>query len=316
MTGAALALSCVRNEYDLGDRTIAFNPVASKQTRAIISGTTYPLDVPFAVSAYHNGTAAYFENLTASYSNSQWATSPSQYWPLNGSLKFNAYSPATAGLSITSSGINADNYTITTAAQMTTDLCYASWTETDCAAHHDTAPLDFNHALSQVVFRVKAAGYYTTALNVVTINVNSLTLNNIYSQGDFDTEATPMWEVDNGSAHTYTLSNTSTALTYNNNNEPNVLELCSYLFIPQTLATGENGANLSVTYSVSQTISATTYTLNNSPANIALGGTISEWEPGKKYIYTLNISLDNHISITATADEWTTSNQTITVEEN
>lgn len=306
---AALASACMKDEAD--KPVISFSPVASKATKAIISGNDYPTGESFVVSAYHEGTDAYFEDLTASYNSTLhlWETSESQYWPLGGSLTFNAYSPAAAnGVSIDASGITASNYTIQTSEQMTTDLCYATATVDDCATHPDAVTLTFSHALSQVVFRVKAAGYYSTNTNTVSLAMTSLSLAGIYSVGDF-TSANG-WE-NQDTERTYSLSNSSTVLTYNNR-EPNTIEVCSNLFIPQEL-----GANAAITvgYSITQTANST-YTLTNAPVTIPLGTGINEWLPGKKYIYTLNIGMNNVITFTASTVGWQDENDNIIVEEN
>lgn len=314
LMGLALVSACSKSEVDKPVGSISFSPVAARATKGIISGTTYPEGETFVVSAYHEGTDAYFEDLTASYSLTQngtklWSTSDVQYWPLAGSLDFYAYSPASAGLTITSGGVSAEDYTITTAAQMTTDLCYASASVADCANHPDSVPLTFSHALSQVVFRVKAADYYSTATSTVTLSMTSLALKGIYSVGDLNQGT---WE-NLGSEHNYTLSGTPTELTYNGSNQPETVDVCAYLFLPQEL--GPNAA-ISVGYSIVQRISGTDYTLENTPVTIPLGSSLTQWEPGKKYIYTLNIGMNNVITFTASTVGWQDDGDNIIVEEN
>jgi hypothetical protein len=310
--GAVLASACVKSTIDLKDRSIAFAPVASKATKAIIEGANYPTTESFNVSAYVDGTDAYFQNQTATYSSSLqlWETQESQYWPLNGSLTFYAYSPASASdVSISADGFSATDYTIQTNAQMTSDLCYASATVADCSNHPESVQLTFSHALSQVVFRVKAAAYYTTAQRTVSLAMTSLSLSGIYSVGDF---AEGAWENQN-TEHTYALSSSTTNLTYDQSNAPVTTVVCSYLFLPQEF--GSNAA-LNVGYSIVQTVSGNDYTLENAPVSIPLGGSISQWEPGKKYIYTLNIGMNNVITFTASSVRWEDENEEIIVEEN
>lgn len=300
-----LCAACIKSETD-GSNVISFVPVASKSTKAIIQDNTYPLDVPFMVSAYHNGTAAYFEGLQTRYitaSNNLWETTTPEYWPLEGSLTFHSYSPAgVTGASISSSGVAFENYTVQNATQMTTDLLYASVTVDDCSAHPASVPLNFSHALSQIVFKVKADAYYEN----VAISMTSLSLSGIYSVGDFANEA---WD-NQESAQSYTLSSTSTALNYTAN-VPNVTDVCAYLFIPQTISAD---ARLNVGYTIAQTVSGTTYTVANPPLAIPLRNTVTEWEPGKKYIYTISIGMDNLITFTATAADWTAQEGGVVVE--
>ena len=312
-TAAAFAASsCVKIDQDpIVRESISFAPVAAKSTKAIISGNEYPTTESFVVSAFYNGSQTYFENLTASYSNPYWATSTSEYWPLEGTLTFFTYSPASAsGVSMNATnGVTATGYTIQTNEQMTTDLCYASTTAIDCVAHPNQVPLQFSHALSQVVFRVKAADYYTTATNDVALAVTSLSLNGINSVGDF---ANGTWS-NQDTPLDYTISNDITTLSYDNET-PVTTEIASYLFLPQEL--GANAA-LSVGYKIVQVNQGQSYTLNNPPVSIRLGGTITQWEPGKKYIYTLNIGMNNVITFTANAVAWddTGNDYNIIVEE-
>lgn len=304
--------ACARVETRKPDNSIRFSPVASKSTRAIISGVSYPIDESFTVSAYANGTYAYFEEQTASYSAVKhfWATDEVQYWPLSGSLTFQAYSPSSAsGIEVSSSGISADGYTIINTAQMNTDLCYASATVPDCANHPDSVSLTFSHALSQIVIRAKAADYYNDANREVSISVNSLALTGIYSTGDF---ADGAW-TNQDNEFSYTISSSSTALSYDAQHEPETVNLCSCLLIPQEL--GPN-AKLRVGFSIIQTVNSVDHSLENPPAQIAIGSNITEWEPGKKYIYTLSIGMDHSIVFTASAVGWQDENDNIIVEEN
>ncbi|MBQ7640715.1 MAG: fimbrillin family protein [Bacteroidales bacterium] len=314
VAAAFLLSACTISE--ITSSKISFAPVASKATRAIITGTVYPETEHFVVSAFHDGAAPYFERLEASYNSTiaLWATSTDQYWPLGGSLTFKAYSPASAtGLSIDqTNGVTATDYTVQSTTEMTTDLCYATATVADCSTHPESVPLTFSHALSQVVFRVKAADYYNNANSTVNLSLKGLSLNNIYTVGDF---ADGTWS-NQESLHDFTfLSNASLALTYNAQNEPDIDTVCTYLFLPQTLSSAVDAtASLTVSYSIAQTLNSATFTFENAPVTIPLRGTITQWEPGKKYIYTLSIGLNDNITFTATTDVWTAAEAGVTVE--
>lgn len=308
LAAAAVTASCTKNTVDLPyGGAISFAPVAEKSTKAIIEGTTYPTTESFAVSAYHGGSDAYFEDLVASYNSSitLWETSTAEYWPLAGSLTFNAYSPSSArasGVTITSAGVTATDYTIRTSDQMTTDLCYASATVADCADHPESVPLVFSHALSQVVFRVKAAAKYSG----VSLSMNSLSLSGLYSVGNFNAG---VWS-SHSSPYTYTLSNSVVPLTYTGD-EPDVTTISTYLFLPQTFSAD---AAINVGYSIVQTVAGETYTLDNPPVAIPLKGTLTQWQPGKKYIYTLSIGMNNLITFTASTYGWTEEEVGLAVE--
>ena len=134
--------------------------------------------------------------------------------------------------------------------------------------------------------------------------MTSLSMDGICSVGDFTGSA---WENQN-TEFNYALHGISTVLTYDGTT-PVTTDVCSYLFVPQTL--GPNAA-INVGYSVDF---GGGRILNNPPVKVALGGTITEWEPGKKYIYTLNIGLDNVITISASTVGWSDQGYNIIVEE-
>lgn len=302
--GAALATSCMKMSTDDFNRAISFMPVAEKATKAILTGTTYPTSETFKVSAFRSG-QAYFENQTAAYNSTLelWATGTDQYWPLNGALTFHAFSPASAGLTIGANGVSKTGYTVQTAEQMSTDLLYATETVADCSSHPASVPLTFSHALTQIVVRVKASAYYSN----VSLTMNSLSFSGIYSVGDFSAGS---WS-NQRTAQQYTISSSPMALTYNAQNEPETIEFPPYLFIPQGLSAS---SALNVGYTITQTVNQTDYTLENPPVAINLRGTITQWEPGKKYIYTINIGMNNVITFTASAADWNEASSGFVVE--
>ena len=307
---AALLSACTISE--ITSSKISFAPVASKATRAIITGTTYPDSVHFIVSAYHEGSVPYFEDQEASYNSTidLWATAQDQYWPLGGTLTFKAFSPAGLRSAVAidqTNGVTATDYTIQNTTRMTTDFCYATATVDDCSNHPESVPLTFSHALSQVVFRVKAAEKIANT----TFSLKGVSLGNIYSVGDF---AGGAWS-NQASPQSYTLRSdgSSTELTYTGD-EPDTIEICAYLFVPQTLSSAvDAAASLTVGYSIAQTVNSATFTLDNPPVTVPLRGAVTQWEPGKKYIYTISIGLDV-ITFTATADDWDDRTSGVTVE--
>ena len=100
-------------------------------------------------------------------------------------------------------------------------------------------------------------------------------------------------------------------MTYDGNNDPNVIDVCAYLYLPQTISAD---ARLNVGYTISQTVSGTPFTVENPPVSIPLRNTVTEWQPGKKYIYTINIGLDNLITFTASTVAWEEKSGGVVVE--
>lgn len=292
-TTALVTWACVK--ADVTPQPISFAPVTAMATKAILEGNTYPADVPFVVSAFYNGSTTYFQNLTATKAVTGWETSPSEYWPLQGSLVFQAYSPASAGLTLSRYGASITGYTLVTPEQMTTDLCCATTLVNDCNLHPDVVQLAFSHKLSQVEVRVKADADYSTPTNTVSLVLTSLSFDGVYSVGDL---LDGIW-FDQRSKHSYPLLNEDLPLTYDA--EGGYQNICRYLFLPQSLA---NDAVLSVGCRIVQNVSGTEYTLDNPPVSIPLNHSLLKWEPGKKYIYTLSVGMNNLITFTASTTDW------------
>lgn len=318
--GAALAGACTKSEIQLPDDVIAFAPVTAKVTKAIIDDNVYPLNVPFVVSAYHNGTNEYFNNLSASYiqnSDNIWETSSAEYWPLGGSLTFYAYSPGslTGATTSAATGVAFSNYTLDPA----TDLCIASYTESDCAQRaDDTVPLQFSHALSQIVVKIRQTQNYNAEINnksnIVVITVDELSLKDMYVNAAFAQLPTPTWSITEQSEtgeYEFSLGNSGYVLT------PGAAaqQVGRLLTIPQSL----EGICLHTVYTVRQTVTdnstdETTVFSVTTPVDIPLSQYLSSWACGRKYIYTLSYGLDP-IEVQASTVDWVPDGGEIIVEE-
>ena len=298
---ATLAASACLKQ-DPARQVISFTPVATAPaTKAIIEGESYPLDESFVVSAYYGGSTAYFENSHVSYSDlsDSWSSTPAEYWPLEGSLTFQAYSPyGVSGVSLSSSGATATSYTVQTVAQRTTDLCFASASVADCSNPPESVDLEFHHALSQVAIRVRAAEYYSTGDYTYTLQLTSLELRDVKSVGNYSGSG---WSVNTN--YNYTVFNTPTALTYDaeNDNAPVFLDACQYLFLPQEL----DGATLRVGYRLTRTKDEETTEMKNTTVSLDLSaGSVTEWEAGRLYQYSIDISLDDNVALTLEVQPW------------
>lgn len=322
-----LLAGCTKLEINdkRGESPISFRPVGRMMTKAILEGSVFPDDQTFLVGGYYNSSATYFEGLEASSVTvdgvTLWGTDPIMYWPLSGRLDFIAYSPANVaaatGATITvdpADGISATGYT----NDGDTDFMYAISTVNDCDAHPDAVPMTFEHALTQLVIKVKQEQDYDSDIsgysNIVRMTVNDLTLSGIYNSGNFDQSATPKWTLT-GNTTSFSLSTSGLALD-NRASEP--VMLSRTLMLPQSLST----AVISGSYTIQQTITlngdltgeTTTVKTFTLPITIPLSSYGSEWSPGYKYIYTLSFGLES-IQVSARTSDWLPGGDEITIEE-
>ncbi len=286
-----LALSSC-SKGDRAREAISFMPVTNQATKAIIDGSSYPTDEEFVVSAYYGGTAPYFQNLLATHSATEnyWETATVEYWPLEGSLTFQAYSPADVsavsegGVSIASDGFTIADYTIQSATQMTTDLCFATVTVDDCSVHPASVPLTFNHALSQIAVQVKAKDSGTSS-DDFSLSLTSLTIGGVNSTGSYSDGE---WDVD--TPFTYTLWNTPETLP-----SDSFMNLDPCVFLPQVL--GE--VTLTVSYQINNG--------NDQDSNtvvLNLANSVTEWEAAKKYTISITIGFDDNVELTLSIEPW------------
>lgn len=167
---ACVALAaCTKNEVVsvAPDQEITFQTAINKaSTRALISSTAYPTEVPFGTVAYTEESTPqnYINNSEVSFNSEKkyWSTATAYYWPLSKSLSFMSWSPFK--YQETGSDILVDhlynkltinNYNVE--SHQETDLMVAD------VAKHQTAnttqitgwvkgvPTVFHHKLSQVI---------------------------------------------------------------------------------------------------------------------------------------------------------------------
>lgn len=335
---AVVALAaCTKNNPDDAayqqNRVINFNTVAGLATKAPISGTTYSYDAPeFGVFAYYlqsgdwNTSAAnssavsYMDDVEIAFDDTKdiWAPSSTYYWPLEGKLTFIAYSPKSAATATFSNAgvLTLTNFTVASTVADQVDLLYSAiaadktqneayYTDSDNSKNSETAGdnkgvnIAFKHALSQVIFKAKAA-------------------DDVYDAG-------LSFKVDN---ITVNAASTATSMTVTN---PTTAQLASAITTWNTPGTNANfvvrsaafpeAANTYLTKTLSDPIGdpllmipvtafagtdptvSVTYTLYRRSDNQNLGtktvtihfddidDVVTNWQAGKKYVYNLTIDL-------------------------
>ena len=210
---ASVALvGCTKNvevaNNDLNEITFE-TPVLAPATKADeFKGTTFPETADFAVFAWYNASELtgtnvaagnlYMNDVTVSYDSTKddtttgtgaWKPASVYFWPKNGYLAFDAYSPSSVAATCdATTGIAFSDFVAPISYDDQIDLLYStrvinkqSSVEEDTNDTYDGVNIPFNHALSVVRVFVKAS----TATDANLIKVKSVKFKNIKNQGDF-----------------------------------------------------------------------------------------------------------------------------------
>ena len=329
LAAALIALAaCSKENVDnnvgkLDGEEIGFNVVNQRATKAndeIITGTTYAHDNSFKVWGWQSEGGAFAEfadaaasnfmsNLTISWTGGRlsraeaWRNADNYYyWPFTGKISFLAIHPSdvvptTTGWDGTNKKPQATiaDYTITPGTNETVDLMFAT---NEGARQAAALPMVFKHALSQIEVQVKTDEDYSAD---VAFDVESVTFNNIDLSGDVayvndaiswtdNTDQTESWTY-----YGTVLEDITDSYQVYGAAKVNIPQPATVADDPATAGVIE-GTYLTIGYSMEQTGSAKiTGTVNISKPQV--------WEPGKKYVYTLNFKL-NEILFAPEVTDW------------
>ena len=213
---ASVALvGCTKNvevaNNDLNEITFD-TPVLAPATKADeITGTTFPKNVDFAVFAWYNASELtgtnvaagklYMNDVTVSYDSTKddtttgtgaWKPASVYFWPKNGYLAFDAYSPSSVAATCDATkGIAFSDFVAPISYDDQIDLLYSTRVinkQSSVEHNNDTydgVNIPFNHALSVIRVYVKAA----TPTDASLIKVKSIKVKNIMNKGDFASAA-------------------------------------------------------------------------------------------------------------------------------
>ena len=223
---------------------------------------------------------------TRSYSENVWQDSPTLYWQGEGEARFFRGLAKMNGESLTSEGVSRN-------AEQGTDLLWATTpqhTGKDNSGNDKTyqagekidprtsfVPLKFEHAMSKVKFVLKTTDDKNTKVN---LEGATMSIPGIITVGTID--------VANGNI---TLGSTTADLAPNNDTE--------YIVIPQNLA----GKKLTITLNdANADEKKTTYSILLTDCKVD-GNTISSWERGNSYVYTITLAKEA-IQFRALIKDW------------
>ena len=332
---ASVALvGCTKNvevaNNDLNEITFE-TPVLAPATKADeITGTTFPTYVDFAVFAWYSATklsgsdvnagSLYMNDVTVTYDPSvddnitdgsgAWKPGTVYFWPKNGFLAFDAYSPSSVSATCdATNGIAFTNFEASTDYDSQIDLLYSTRVINKQSSventndKYDGVNIPFNHALSVIRVYVKAA----TPTDASLIKVKSIKVKNIKNQGDFASAAwTPKGaavDVVLGEATTATASTpiTTAEAQYGNNR----------IVLPQTF--NDTPAEIEIKYYI---LGQNGEEALEQVAHFALSGQTAvkpgsdpvdshdhEWKMGKRYNYHITFGL-NEIYFAPSITDW------------
>ena len=193
-------------------------------------------------------------------------------------------------------------YTVAAAEANQADLIVAQRTSQDATSNNGSVALNFNHALSQILFSAKCANADFTAV-VKTIELSGIQNAGTYTFATSATEGTAIegsWSGVKG-AEGYAYLTNGTAAIAKTTSDPIAGTNGALMLMPQTLT----GAKLKVVYEVTLGTGETAQTFDVTKENVELTGT---WAPGMKYTYDLTLVSDaKQITLDPSVKPWTES---------
>lgn len=289
--------------------SIDLRPLIENSTRA--TATTVANLGSFKVDVL-KGTETYGAmTVTGSDNGTKWTTSPLTYWPSDASqqLDFYAYAPTTTtGVTIDNTGKKITSYTPSTTVADQKDLVIAYNTGTKTANEASGVPLLFKHALSQIEVKAKCANA-NMKVEIIGVKVVSVAKDGTFTFPTATTQSGTGHELALGLWNT--ASSQKTAYMVRNSGPVELTKTAqslmpstsgTFMLIPQAITPWNKqnnattaGSYISVLCRISnvsgdnETLIFPTTAGKYGFSAVAIGTTKSDktWEPGKKYIYTL-----------------------------
>lgn len=285
----------------------------------------------------------YMDNVTVNYNGSfddtddkgtgTWAPSTTYYWPKNGKLSFDAYAPASAHAETEAAGkgkftsdikkgLQITKYTVAALANQY-DLLYSTRAvnkntsnggKTGDASYdgngtYDGVDIAFKHALSAIEVKARTAVAYGDDV----IQLTGVTIQNAYNKGTFSqnmnspiAEGSPEW-TGHSNVVNYVLFSGTQSLTTSEVTSPTIKNA---IVLPQSFTHSPNEVSIKVDYQIKHGTfylpQTQTFKLSTTSGSVAGGPStsLSAWEMGKKYTYTLVFTLED-IHFAPSVTDWT-----------
>ena len=289
--------------------SIDLRPLIENSTRA--TATTVANLGSFKVDVL-KGTETYGAmTVTGSDNGGTWTTSPLTYWPSNASqqLDFYAYAPtSTEGVTINGTDKKITSYTPSTTVADQKDLVIAYNTGTKTANEASGVPLLFKHALSQIEVKAKCANA-NMKVEIIGVKVVSVAKDGTFTFPTATTQsgtghelALGLWNTASSQKTAYMVRNSAPVELTKTAQSLMPSTSGTFMLIPQAITPWNKqnnattaGSYISVLCRISnvsgdnETLIFPTTAGKYGFSAVAIGTTKSDktWEPGKKYVYTL-----------------------------
>lgn len=304
ITRAALVPGEMVNPYDQGEHFSVYALYFADGTYTKFDAGTLYMD---NVETAYNAGGQYWDSESVS-------GGQAYYWPNKGALTFAAYSPSGAAedcsIAWGAAGFTFTNFTVQDDPADHYDLMFSeraynkTQSETSSTTYKGGVDITFKHALSSVVFKAKLGDTYEGH----TIKLKNITLKNTFTTGTFNqglddadgavTTAAEWTGQKTENTAGYVAFSGAEVITSTAAEPAGATRL---IVLPQDLAHGTNNVTIDVTYSIHNGTNEI-----NQTATIDItdpGYSLTEFEIGKRYIFTLIIGLDK-ITFSPDVDEW------------
>ena len=267
---------------------------------------------------------------------SYWKTANTYYWPLEGTVDFICYYPATgAKPSIAYDYEGADELTYTNYTVTDVDVMYADkavrYSANTTYAGFTGVPTLFHHALAKLNFMVQN-GHHDDGVYLWKVTVKSITAKNIHTKGSVT--LTHSGNVSPSTYGTWTLpdpavwtpSTTPVTATYTWDPASDVVladatvtafDAKTVYVMPQTLNTVGDHQTVTVVYTVDQIRKSDSAVISSKDYNSThdlYSTTLQHWQMNKDITYTLSFNPKGEMILFAPAvQEWGTATGGVTV---
>lgn len=244
---------------------------AMPQTRGVMNESVGSFGVSAVYNSKDGSNSSLFQNEEATQNGNYWFTSSNATWPLDGSVSFYAYAPNNeTSLSLQGSDAVVKNktirYTANTDLSKQPDLIVAKSESNAFASStaNKAVSLSFSHALTAITFSISA--------DMIPGTVKSITVSDVYGQGDYDLSKASWASLANPSTYVITPNDASV-----NAGESKALtdKTSALMMIPQPL----DNAKVSMIFNDGAKDKTVSFSLNG-----------TSWEAGKHITYVLSSS--------------------------